>query len=160
MNPRNGQSSSIDSSGEKQLIKPTVADVMTRKVITLRPQDNLVDAFNRISNHRIHHLLIVDLDGRLIGVVSDRDILWALPNVASWHTKRMSEIMTPNPVTVTAETPIVAAVAKLITKRINCLPVLSGDGSICGIVTSTDLLKAYHALLKSLNKIPTSPHRL
>ena len=138
---------SVDLSSEKQLTVPIVAHVMTRKVIVLTPQDNLVDAFNRISNHGIHHLLITDLDGKLKGVVSDRDILWALPNVTSWYTKRMSEIMSQHPVTVTAETPIVAAVAKLINRRINCLPVVSTDGSICGIVTSTDLLKAYHALL-------------
>ena len=147
MNNKKGQNASIDSSSGKQPTVPMVADIMTRKVIILGPQDNLVDAFNRISNHGIHHLLITDLDGKLKGVVSDRDILWALPHVSSWYTKRMNEIMTQHPLTVTPETPIVAAVAKLINRRINCLPVVSSDGSICGIVTSTDLLKAYHALL-------------
>ena len=58
--------------------------------------------------------------------------------------------MTRDPITVKCETPISVAVAKMVAKRINCLPVLDDEGKVCGILTSTDLLKAYQKLLESL----------
>ena len=58
--------------------------------------------------------------------------------------------MTPDPFTVKRETPLSVAVARIVSKRINCLPVLDDEGKVCGIVTSTDLLKAYQKLLESL----------
>jgi acetoin utilization protein AcuB len=60
--------------------------------------------------------------------------------------------MTRNPITVHRNTPILEAVTKMLSKRINCLPVIEDDGSVCGIVTSTDLLKSYHQLLELVQK--------
>ena len=60
--------------------------------------------------------------------------------------------MTRNPITVTRNTPIIDAVSKILSKRINCLPVVEDDGSVCGIVTSTDLLKSYLKLLELVQK--------
>jgi CBS domain-containing protein len=60
--------------------------------------------------------------------------------------------MTPDPFTVKRETPLSVAVARIVSKRINCLPVLDDEGRVCGIVTSTDLLKAYQKLLESLER--------
>jgi acetoin utilization protein AcuB len=60
--------------------------------------------------------------------------------------------MTRNPITVKRNTPIIEAVSKLIAKRINCLPVVEDDGTVCGIVTSTDLLKSYQQLLELVRK--------
>jgi CBS domain-containing protein len=60
--------------------------------------------------------------------------------------------MTHNPVTVRRSTPIADAVGKILSKRINCLPVVEDDGSVCGIVTSTDLLKSYQKLLEMMHK--------
>ena len=50
------------------------------------------------------------------------------------------------------KTPIVDAVSKMVAKRINCLPVVEDDGTVCGIVTSTDLLKSYQQLLELVRK--------
>jgi len=60
--------------------------------------------------------------------------------------------MTHNPVTVRRHTPIADAVSKIVSKRINCLPVVEEDGTVCGIVTSTDLLKSYQQLLEMMHK--------
>ena len=60
--------------------------------------------------------------------------------------------MTRNPITVTRNTPIIDAVSKMLSKRINCLPVVEEDGTVCGIVTSTDLLKSYQQLLELVRK--------
>jgi acetoin utilization protein AcuB len=68
------------------------------------------------------------------------------------RTKSLEQIMTRNPITVHRNTPILEAVNKMLSKRINCLPVVEDDGSVCGIVTSTDLLKSYHQLLELVQK--------
>ena len=53
---------------------------------------------------------------------------------------------------VKRETRIIDAVAKMLAKRINCLPVVREDDTVCGIVTSTDLLKSYQQLLQMVQK--------
>ena len=67
-------------------------------------------------------------------------------------SKSLDQIMTHNPITVRRNTPIIEAVSKMFRKRINCLPVVEDDGSVCGIVTSTDLLKSYQQLLELVQK--------
>ena len=120
-----------------------VADVMTRKTVTLSPHHGFADRHFR-------HIVVVDTGGKILGVISDRDILRTLARTTNWQTKDVSQIMTRDPFTVKRETPLVVAVAKIVSKRINCLPVLDDDGKVCGILTSTDLLKAYQKLLESL----------
>jgi acetoin utilization protein AcuB len=68
------------------------------------------------------------------------------------RSKSVEQIMTRDPITVKRDTPIIAAVSKLLSKRINCLPVIENDGTVCGIVTSTDLLKSYKQLLELVQK--------
>jgi CBS domain-containing protein len=128
----------------------SVADVMTRKTVTLSPHHGLVEAVSLMADRHFRHIVVVDTGGKILGVISDRDILRTLARTTNWQTKDVSQIMTRDPITVKRETPLVVAVAKIVSKRINCLPVLDDDGKVCGILTSTDLLKAYQKLLESL----------
>jgi acetoin utilization protein AcuB len=127
-----------------------VADVMTRKTVTLSPHHGLAEAVSLMADRHFRHIVVVDTGGKILGVISDRDILRTLARTTNWQTKDVSQIMTRDPITVKRETPLVVAVAKIVSKRINCLPVLDDDGKVCGILTSTDLLKAYQKLLESL----------
>ena len=103
-----------------------------------------------MTDRHFRHIVVIDTGGHIVGVISDRDILRTLARTTNWQTKDVSQIMTREPFTVKRETPVSAAVAKIVAKRINCLPVLDDEGKVCGIVTSTDLLKAYQKLLESL----------
>ena len=148
---REGSSESL-TAGQSQ---PTgrdqcVADVMTRKTVTLSPHHGFAEAVSLMADRHFRHIVVVDTGGKILGVISDRDILRTLARTANWQTKDVSQIMTRDPITVKRETPLVVAVAKIVSKRINCLPVLDDDGKVCGILTSTDLLKAYQKLLESL----------
>jgi CBS domain-containing protein len=58
-------------------------------------------------------------------------------------------------VTVKPQTPLSAAVTEMLTRRINCLPVVGDDGKVCGIITSTDLLRNYQKIQMSLETFPT-----
>jgi CBS domain-containing protein len=141
------------SSGISVVIGPAeVADVMTGKVVTLSPHHSFNEVANLMNDRYFRHCVVVDSYGKVIGVISDRDILRALARNPNARTKSLDQIMTRNPITVKRSTPIVDAVSKLLAKRINCLPVVEEDGRVCGIVTSTDLLKSYQQLLELMRK--------
>jgi acetoin utilization protein AcuB len=127
-----------------------VADVMTRKTVTLSPHHGFAEAVSLMADRHFRHVVVADTGGQILGVISDRDILRTLARTSNWQTKDVGQIMTRDPITVKCETPISVAVAKMVAKRINCLPVLDDEGKVCGILTSTDLLKAYQKLLESL----------
>jgi CBS domain-containing protein len=110
-----------------------------------------------MADRHFRHVVVVDTGGQILGVISDRDILRTLARTSNWQTKDVSQIMTRDPVTVKRETSLSVAVAKIVAKRINCLPVLDDEGKVCGILTSTDLLKAYQKLLESLDNNRATP---
>jgi CBS domain-containing protein len=133
--------------------RPTrVADVMTRKVVTLAPHHSFAEAVRLMADRHFRHFVVVDPGGHIVGVISDRDILRGLARAANWQTKTAEQIMTRAPFTVNPDTPIGDAVSRMLSKRINCLPVIGEDGRVCGILTSTDLLKSYQKLLDLLEK--------
>jgi CBS domain-containing protein len=135
------------------VIGPTeVADVMTGKVVTLSPHHSFNDVANLMNDRYFRHCVVVDQTGVVVGVISDRDILRALARNPNSRSKSLDQIMTKHPITVKRNTAIIDAVAKMVAKRINCLPVIDDDGRVCGIVTSTDLLKSYQQLLELVQK--------
>ena len=135
------------------IIAPTeVADVMTGKVVTLSPHHSFSEAANLMNDRYFRHCVVVDAHGQIVGVISDRDILRVLARNPNARSKSLDQIMTHNPVTVRRHTPIADDVSKILSKRINCLPVVDEDGSVCGIVTSTDLIKSYQRLLEMMHK--------
>jgi len=135
------------------VIGPTeVADVMIAKVVTLSTHHGFDDAVRLMKDRHFRHCIVVNMQGKLCGVISDRDILRAMARNRHSLSKSLDQIMTRNPVTVKRHTLILDAVSKIVSKKINCLPVVEDDGSVCGIVTSTDLLKSYQQVLELVHK--------
>ena len=153
-NSLNGMSVPENAPNEMSLvIGPTeVADVMIGKVVTLSPHHSFNDVANLMNDRYFRHCVVVDQGGVVIGVISDRDILRALARNPNSRSKSLDQIMTKQPVTVKRNTAIIDAVGKMLAKRINCLPVIDDEGRVCGIVTSTDLLKSYQQLLELVQK--------
>jgi len=149
-----GKSSQDSQSLELSLvIGPTeVADVMIAKVVTLSTHHGFDDAVRLMKDRHFRHCIVVDTQGKLCGVISDRDILRAMARNRHSRSISLDQIMTRNPVTVKRHTSILDAVSKIVSKKINCLPVVQDDGSLCGIVTSTDLLKSYQQVLEMVHK--------
>ncbi|HEY7167175.1 MAG TPA: CBS domain-containing protein [Candidatus Binatia bacterium] len=128
-----------------------VADVMTHEVLSLTPQHNFADAVNLIANRHFRHFVVVEQD-RVVGVVSDRDILRGLARTDNWQRKEICEFMSVDPITVAPDMALSAAISKMLAHRINCLPVIEANGKPCGILTTSDLLKSYETLLRSLEE--------
>ena len=129
-----------------------VQDYMSTFLHTVRPEDSIRSAFKKLSMNRIRHLLVVDGVGRLQGIITDRDIRLALPSLAfspdigdvylRLEDLKVHQVMTRDVCTTTPESPLAEAVDPCLRHRIGALPVLRG-GTLVGIITETDLLRAF-----------------
>ena len=136
---------------ERTDVPLTVSEIMTKRVITLKPYHSLSDSVTLIAKHSFRHFAVVD-GYRLVGAVSDRDILRVLARTKDWQSTTVSQFMIRDPVTVQPDTPISVAVREMLSKRINCLPVVDAHGDLEGILTSTDLLSILRATQEKLEK--------
>ena len=125
------------------MIVMTVRDVMTRRLVVIGPDTSCDKARSIMDEYRVRHLPVM-ADGRLIGMVSDRDVRSAVRNAPATVAGR---IMTSDPVTVTSETRIEHAARIMLDGRFGSLPVV--DGHLVGIVTYTDLLRAFVHVLQT-----------
>lgn len=127
-----------------------VRDVMSRNLVTIDSGATLLEAQEMLARHDIHHLLVEDR-GRIVGVVSDRDVLRhssAFAGQAAGQSRdawtmqrRVYQWATFDLVTVPADAYLYEATAILIERTISCLPVRDATGRIVGIVTTRDLLR-------------------
>jgi acetoin utilization protein AcuB len=128
-----------------------VATIMTRTLVTASLDDDVAHLRELFQRLRFHHLPVVD-DGKLVGVISDRDLLRYLspfldtlaerPQDNSTLRTKAHQLMTRKPVVASPHTDVRDAARILIDKRISCLPVVTPDGVLAGILTWRDLLGA------------------
>jgi acetoin utilization protein AcuB len=120
-----------------------VRDIMRRPAITVSPETTLQDAYRRMQEHGIRHLPVVD-GGRLVGVITDRDLRLATSTLGPTPLPpggRVSEMMSGNPLTADPSDPVEDAARTMRQRKIGCLPVMD-DGRLVGIITGIDLLDA------------------
>ena len=125
------------------MIVMTVRDVMTTRLVTIGPETPCDKARRLMDEHRIRHLPVA-AGGKLVGMVSDRDVRSASSGPSGTLA---GQIMTPNPVTVMSDTRIEHAARVMLDARFGSLPVVDGD--LVGIVTYTDLLRAFVRVLET-----------
>jgi CBS domain-containing protein len=121
-----------------------ISDVLARKgslVATVRPTTTINGALDKLAEHNIGALIVTDADGEIVGIVSERDIVRALPQRGpEVLNAEVSEIMTSPLVTATPHTDVVDAMRSMTDKRVRHLPVLD-DGELVGIVSIGDIVK-------------------
>lgn len=125
-------------------------DLMTPSPMTLEAGATAAQALALCNEHRIRHVIVVE-NGRLAGLVSDRDLRDASPAVsemdggaqeAALEKIRIGDVMTRDPVTVHPQDLVGFAAQEMYEKKIDALPVISEEEELLGIVTSTDVLQA------------------
>jgi CBS domain-containing membrane protein len=129
----------------------TVADFMVTAIVTVRADETLGAAHADMEMGAFRHLPVVDARRRLVGILSDRDLLRALGRAKS---TTIAEIMTLNPVTVRPETAAHVATALMLDRKIGSLPVVAEDGALVGLVTETDFLDVARRALLALPLTP------
>ncbi|MSO46091.1 MAG: CBS domain-containing protein [Acidobacteria bacterium] len=132
-----------------------VEEVMSRSVVTLTPEQTLLEALDLLRSHRIRHLPVVD-GSKVVGIVTDRDVKRATPSVLSGvdrdeydrvlTTTKVAQFMTREPIAVTPKSGLKAAVEIFIERKVGALPVVEHD-RLVGILTDIDILRAAHGLL-------------
>ena len=80
-----------------------VAELMTSETTSMSADQTFGELVTMMANLSFHHVLVVDGDKNLCGVISDRDVLRVLARSPQWHSKQLSEIMTQEPVTTTPD---------------------------------------------------------
>lgn len=132
--------------------------IMTRHVVSVSMDDNLDRIRKVFAAKRFHHLLVMEENHRLVGIISDRDLLKAIsPNIdkdsacardLATLNKKAHQIMSRHPVVLESGTSVAHAVDLMIGKGLSCLPVVNATGAAIGIVSWKDVLR-YLALLKA-----------
>ena len=134
-----------------------IREIMTANPTTVSPGEKLRTTIEKMSSARCRRMPVV-AEGRLVGLIADLDIREALNSPIilreRWQDEDLVDhvtvevCMTPNPITVTPETPVVQAAELMRDYKISSLPVLDGD-RLVGIVTETDMLSALIQLLNN-----------
>jgi acetoin utilization protein AcuB len=132
-----------------------VGERMSKPVITISPDTPIAEALNMMKVEKVRRFPVVK-EGKLLGVVSDKDLLNASPSPVStlsiWEMNYLlnkitvSEVMVKNVLTVTEDTPIEQAARIMADNKIGGLPVMR-DGGVVGMITETDLFKMFLELL-------------
>ena len=131
-----------------------VRDLMTVRPFTVRREMPVFHAMSWMRQRHIRHLLVVE-EGRLVGIVTDRDVRLSLPSpVASLSVWELTDlfarltvgaVMTTNLIVVDGERDATEAAAMMLEHRIGALPVVNG-GRLEGILTETDFVRTFTAV--------------
>ncbi len=118
-----------------------VQDVMTVDVATVNPESSLKDVARELSGRRISGMPVVDGDGRVVGVISEADVL-AKEESEPEAGRAAREVMTSPAITIEPHWPVAIAADRMIEAGVNRLPVVQ-QGRLVGIVTRADLVRAF-----------------
>jgi CBS domain-containing protein len=120
----------------------TVSDLMTTQLITIKASEPIKEGRADMEIGVVRHLPVVDDRGRLVGVVSDRDL------IGPKRGAKIADVMTRNVVTTKPDAPAFEAASIMLDNKISSVLVVNDDNKLVGMVTQTDYLEvARRALL-------------
>jgi acetoin utilization protein AcuB len=123
---------------------------MTRNPVTATPDMSVAEASALMKREKVHRLPVLDKDKKLVGLITEKDILYASPSPAtslSIHEMAyllskltVKKLMSKDVVTITKDTTVEEAARMMVDQDLSCLPVMEGD-SLIGIVSKSDMFK-------------------
>jgi acetoin utilization protein AcuB len=133
-----------------------VRDRMSKHPITITANVHVDEALKVMRDNKVRRLPVIDKDGRLVGIVSEMDLLYASPSPATslsvyeihYLMARITvqDVMTKEVISIGEDTPLEEAARVMVDNKIGGLPVVR-DGTLVGIITETDLFKIFLELL-------------
>jgi acetoin utilization protein AcuB len=138
-----------------------VGDIMSVSPVTITPSTSVHAAQALMQQRKIRHLPVLK-EGCLVGMISDRDIRLVLPSPATslsvWEIRHLldkltvGEVMTYFVMTTTPDCSVTEAVGRMLGHKVGALPVVE-DGQVVGILTRTDVLRAFRRLHAELSAV-------
>jgi CBS domain-containing protein len=148
----------------------TVTDVMSRNPIVVRTETPLQEAIQILAEKRISGIPVVDDVGKLVGIISETDLMWQetgvtppayimildsviyLQNPATYERQlhkvlgqTVGDVMSKNPISITADKTVKQAAQLMHDRSIHRLPVIDSDSQVVGILTRGDIIRAMAA---------------
>jgi len=133
-----------------------IREIMTKKPVTTRSETSVSDALDLMHAKNVHRIPVLDAKGRLIGIVSESDLLYASPSPATslnvWEIHSLmakltiGKVMTRKVITVPEDAPIEKAAQIMVENKIGGLPVVR-EKALVGIITETDLFKVFISMM-------------
>ena len=123
----------------------TVGELMASNVVTLDAAQTRREASALFAVRRFRHLPVTE-GRRLIGILADRDVFGLLAERPDAGATAVSAVMNPDPITIGPDASVASAISVLLHRRIHCLPVVTDDRILEGLLTTTDVLRALYAL--------------
>ena len=152
------------------LFRSTVADVMSHNPILVSPQTPLKEAIQILAEKRISGLPVIDDAGKLVGIISETDLMWQetgvtppayimildsviyLQNPGTYERdlhkalgQTVGEVMIKNPVAISPDKSLREAAQLIQNHKVQRLPVLDNGGNVIGILTRGDIIRAMAA---------------
>lgn len=138
-----------------------VKDRMTKNPFTVKKNESVSDARQIMKREKIHRLPVIDSQGHMLGIITEKDILHASPSPASsldvWEMTSLlanlnvADVMTENLITCQPDTPIEEAARLLSDNDIGGLPVIE-DSLLTGIITESDIFEIFLELFSIRTK--------
>ena len=132
-----------------------VRSYMTPNPITLRTDSQCNDALRIMQEKGFHHLPVLGADDRLTGIVAERDLLLAALNFSGGGSVDVSTIMHRDVVSVRDDMPMTHAASVMARRAIGGLPVVDAQGHVIGVITETDIFRAFVNVLESRTARPS-----
>jgi acetoin utilization protein AcuB len=133
-----------------------VQERMSRHPLTVKPDAKVDTALKRMREEKVRRFPVVDDGGKLVGIVSDKDLLYAAPSPATslsiyemhylYSRITVEQVMTRKVITVDENAPIEEAARIMVDNKVGGLPVMR-DAKLVGIITETDIFKTFMEMM-------------
>jgi acetoin utilization protein AcuB len=133
-----------------------VYERMSRHPLTVKPNTPVDAALKRMREEKIRRFPVVDNEGKLVGIVSDKDLLYAAPSPATslsiyelhylYSRITIEQVMSQDVITVDENDPLEEAARIMVDNKVGGLPVMR-EGTLVGIITETDIFKTFMEML-------------
>lgn len=125
------------------------ADVMTENPVTIRATSSVGEAARLLDRLAIRHLPVIDAEGEVVGMISDRDLRGApaaadeelAPSVPP-ASARVADVMSTDVIAAAPDDDLIAIAQMMVDGRVGAVPIVDNDGGLCGIVSYVDILRS------------------
>ena len=140
---------------------PTAGDVMTENPITIRDTRTVGEASRILDQLAIRHLPVLDADGEVVGMLSDRDLRGALSAAdedlapsGPHPNARVADVMTTDVIIADPDDELIAIAQLMIDARVGAVPIVDRDSHLLGIVSYVDILRAFTGVADARREAP------